>query len=245
MRREEEIADLYSSQPQVAERGHRAHMLQRLNDMQASQEQYTRQIDTLKLENSRLKGEVERSRNPHYSHPHGQHWNESGRDPKGSFSGSGRVESRRGHLESGHSGPPSWDMTRNYYSNTEGFSSLPESLSSCSSGSSTGQTTLTAALTELSLTGKPSPPPPDATATELKKIKKQLEKYKTANIDLDERLKEAKLELRKYSERGTEAEVRYRMDCERLRAENTQLRLQLDRALSESNHFRSLVGRRY
>ncbi len=246
-RRDDEIADLYSSQPQAADRGHRAHLLQRLNDlqasMQASEEQYGRQIDALKLENSRLREQVERLRTTQH-HPQA-HWNETGYF---------HSESWRGHAEGGRGMPPSWETAarnfqaaRNLHSNnTEGLASLPESLSSRSSGSTSGQTSLSATLTEMSLTPTPPPPPPsDTTASELKKLKKQLEKYKTANIDLDEKLKDAKLELRKYSERGGEGDVRYRMDYERLRSENAQLRSQLDRALSESNHLRSLVSKRY
>lgn len=76
-------------------------------------------------------------------------------------------------------------------------------------------------------------------------MKRQLEKYKTANIELDQKLKDAKLELEKFAESRREPDVAYRMDVERLRSENAQLRARLDRANSEVTHLRGMVGRRY
>lgn len=226
LKKEEETGDLYSSQqPSISERGHRAHLLQRLNELQAtsrlSQDFHSHQTEMLKWENSRLREEVEGLN--HY-----------------------------GGKTSGHERPPSWELARPYqhlYSNTERYSSLPESLPSHSSTAS-GQSGDPGMpnLATLHLTSNMSHPLDSnaaATAAELKKIKKQLEKYKTANIELDQKLKDAKLELQRYAERRTEGDVGYRMDLERLRSENAQLRSQLDRALSEASHLRSLVGRRY
>lgn len=234
--------DLYTSQElRLLERDHRAHLLQRLNELQASlalgQQKHAREMELLKLENLGLQEEV------------------------------GRLRKILNMAESRRDRPPSWELVRPYqrlYSSAEGYSSLPESLPSfSSSGGATGQHRNTTEsitghhkgseipnIAALRLTSNPAPPS-DSTAasvavTELKKIKKQLDKYKTANIELDQKLKDAKLELRKYEERGSEVDVGYRMDLERFRSENNQLRAQLDRALSESNHLRSLLGsRRY
>lgn len=221
VKKDKDIGDLCTSQQlqlsALSERGHRAHLLQRLNELQVSsglnQEKHARQMEFLKQENLRLSEEVGRLRKNLAD------WKVGGRER-----------------------PPSWELAHPYhqYSNMEGYSSLPESLPSHSEIPS---------IAALRLTSDPSPPLDSATAsvaaTELKKIKKQLEKYKTANIELDQKLKDAKLELRKYEERRSDTDVGYRMDLQRFRSENQQLRMQLDRALSESKHLRSLVGRRY
>lgn len=235
VKRDEEIGELYTSQqPQLLERGHRAHLLQRLNELQASssqtEERCTQQIQTLKLENSRLREELGRLRAP--GPP--QHWGAS----RGAGAGQG---GRR----------PSWEVQHPYQSlrsNTEGYSSLPESLPShTASATSQGRAAEVPNMATLRLTSEAPPPPPsqDTMTAELKKLKKQLDKYKTANIELDQKLKDAKLELQKHSEGRGDMDVGHRMDMERLRSDNNRLRVQLDRAMGESNHFRSLVGRRY
>ena len=234
VKRDEEISKFYSSQqPQLLERGHRAHLIQRLNELQASssltEERHAQQMQALKSENSRLREELVRLRPPAGPGPP-QHW--------GANRGGGEQVWRR----------PPWEVqNQSLRSNTEGYSSLPETLPSHAT-----TTTLQGGAPEmpnmsgLSLTSEPPPPPPQDTSTaELKKVKKQLEKYKTANIELDQKLKDAKLELQKHSEGRGEVDVSHRMDMERLRSDNNRLRVQLDRAVGESNHFRSLVGRRY
>lgn len=225
---------------EISERGQRAHLLQRLNELQANmvltQQKHAREIEALKLENSRLREEVGRFKRP---------WN------------------RTDVQQSGMGRRPSWELVHPhqqlYSTTTEGHCSLPESLPSYSSqGSITEHHKHTTErstrpqykeadipnLATLKLASNPSPTTSDNT-TELKKTKKQLERYKTANIELDQKLKDAKLELRKYEERRSEADVGHRMDLERFRSENNQLRIQLDRALSECHHLKSLVGRRY
>lgn len=232
VKKDTDIGDLSSSQQlRLSERGHRAHLLQRLNELQASSElsheKYARQVEVLKLDNSRLREEVGMLR---------------------------KTLDVSDHKIRGKSRPPSWELVRPYqhlYSSTEGYSSLPESLQSHAAGitehyreaeSSTGlcRGAEIPNIAALRLTSDPSP-----LSTELKKLKKQLEKYKTANIELDQKLKDANLELQKHKEHRCGTDVGYRMDLERLRSENNKLRVQLDRALSECNHFRSLVGRRY
>lgn len=205
----------------ISDREQRAILLQRLNELQASsrssQDYYTRQIDMLKVENTRLREESEHLRKTHYAD-----WRNAGRER-----------------------PPSWELARSSRgSYTEGYSSLPESLSSGSTGQS-GVAKLPD-VASLQLSSKPSPSADVASiAAELKKTKRQLEKYITANIELDQKLKDAKLELQKFAEGRRDWDVGSRMDLERLRSENAQLRSQLDRAMSESNRLRSLVGRRY
>ena len=66
---------------------------------------------------------------------------------------------------------------------------------------------------------------------ELKKLRKMVEKYKNANIDLDMKLKDARSELQKYSAGQTSFDISHRYEVERLQQETTQLRIQLDCAL--------------
>lgn len=241
VKRDGEIGEFYSSQqPQFLERGHRAHLLQRLNELQASsaltEERLTQQIQTLKSENSRLREELGRLTRapPGPGHNPPQHW-------VGQEQGQGQGERQ-----------PSWDAYhQSPRSNTEGYSSLPESLPS-HTAITTSQGRAAEMLAALRLTSREAPPhhptatpSQDTMTAELKKVKKQLDKYKTANIELDQKLKDAKLELQKHSEGRGDVDVGYRMDMERLRSDNNRLRVQLDRAMGESNHFRSLVGRRY
>ena len=73
-----------------------------------------------------------------------------------------------------------------------------------------------------------------APSAELKKLKKLLERYKTANIELDMKLKAAKLDLEQYENRHTDSDIVYRLDVEQLRAENARLQSQLDSALNDN-----------
>ncbi len=134
-------------------------------------------------------------------------------------------------------------------STASGHSSLPESLPTTSGGGAGGgaghlempnmtNLTLSSGNSKLSLD------PSNSDALELKKLKKQLEKYKSANIELDQKLKDAKLELRRYSERLGDSDVVCRMDVERFRSENALLQSRLDRTLSDNNYLRSMVARR-
>lgn len=85
---------------------------------------------------------------------------------------------------------------------------------------------------------------PDSAAVpsmaEFKRLKKHLEKYKTKNIELDEKLKDARFELQKYGAQQGNTDIRYRMDVDRLRAENNRLQAQLDNALAENSRLRSM-----
>jgi len=73
-----------------------------------------------------------------------------------------------------------------------------------------------------------------ATSAEIKKLKKLLESYKTSNVELDRKLKAAKLDLQQYDSRRTDSDIVYRMDVERLRADNARLQSQLDSALHDN-----------
>ena len=73
-----------------------------------------------------------------------------------------------------------------------------------------------------------------AQSAELKKLKKLLERYKTANVELDMKLKAAKLDLEQYENRRTDSDIVYRLDVEQLRAENARLQSQLDSALNDN-----------
>lgn len=251
LRKETEAGD--PSQYLTLERNHRAYVMQQLTSLQTNsglkQEQYTRQVGVLELENTRLKEEIQLLRE------------EVGRSSERTLDWRAMGQDRT----------PLWELV---HSNS--YSSLPESLPSHSAACGTGlcrvpesgprgaesvtghcrgpesggrerfQKAEIPSVASLRLTSHPSLPTADSnTAAELKKTKKQLEKYKSANIDLDQKLKDAKLELRKYAERRSTSDVGNRMDLERLRSDAKQLRLQLDRALSENSHLRSIVGRRY
>lgn len=84
------------------------------------------------------------------------------------------------------------------------------------------------------------------TQAEFKKLKKQLEKYKSANIELDQRLKDAKLDLQRYQGQHSNTDIMYQMDVQRLTVENARLQSRLDSAVNENGRLRSdLVNRRY
>lgn len=206
--KEREISELSLTHlSHLSERDQRASLMHRLNELQAAaslcREKHSHQIESMRLENLRLKEEVQKL--------------------KGIRSGS-------------HERPPSWQSAySNQYSSVNtsaGYSSLPESLSSLSSSQTRSKDDMPN-ISDLRISNTP-----DSTA-ELKKIKKQLEKYKTANIELDQKLKDAKLELQEYSERRGNTDMRYRMDVERLRSEVAHLHSQLDRVMSENSYLRS------
>ena len=143
----------------------------------------------------------------------------------------------------------SWEFNENYEAAGEGgHSSLPESLPSFSSISSgysrkTENTSVSSPTFIPASSVSSSNISGNAAAVELKKLKKQLDKYKTVNIELDQKLKEANLELQKYIERRGDWEVAHHMDVERLHSEGSHLKSQLDNALSENSRLRSIIGR--
>lgn len=70
--------------------------------------------------------------------------------------------------------------------------------------------------------------------SEIKQLKKMIDKLKTVNVELDMKLKDANLRLQEYGMRQTDSDVMYRMEAEHLRAENERLRLQLESVQQEN-----------
>ncbi len=77
----------------------------------------------------------------------------------------------------------------------------------------------------------------DSKTAEMRKLKHFVEKYKTANIELDRKLKVAQLELQQYESRQTDFDAGYNPEVDQLRSENEKLRAQLDGALRENFHL--------
>lgn len=82
---------------------------------------------------------------------------------------------------------------------------------------------------------------------ELRKLRKMVEKYKDATIDLDLKLRDARNELQKHAAGQTSLDVSHQFDLERLRQETVELRIQLDSALLDNAHLQGEVAmcRRY
>ena len=129
---------------------------------------------------------------------------------------------------------------------TEGPKSLPEHLPSLASKTKSlldSEVSLSVdqlhTLSGLSLSAK-------ADTSELKKLRKQLEKYKTANVEMDKKLKEARLELQKYNGRS---DLGFRQELDLLRSECRQLQSQLDFTNREKGYLQSqlsaALSRRY
>ena len=226
--KEREMSELYSPNSQHLERNQRAVLLSHMNELQTAsrtcQKEHIHQIELLKIENSALKEEMRRWKN----------------SPN-------QYADWRGY--SNQERPSSWENSHPHYqkhltlsTSSGGYSSLPEPSFSTSSTSYSGRNELPD-ITSLHLSNPSNVT--DTNSTELRKLKKQLEKYKSTNIDLDQKLKDAKLELQKYNEQRGNSDVVYRMDVERLRSDNSQLRSQLDRALEENNHLRSMSSRQF
>ena len=81
---------------------------------------------------------------------------------------------------------------------------------------------------------------------EVAKLKKKLEKYMSVNVEMDQKLKEARLQLQKYNGR---AELSYKLELDQVRAECRQLQSQLDISLRENSYLQSqlsaALSRRY
>jgi len=177
-------------------------------------EQHERKMESMKLENFRLKEEVERlKRNVQ-------------------FAESTHIQDKR----------LSWgDMKKHMYIGGEtGYSSLPETLPSFSStASSSSHVSTLSTSTTSNITGAEDP-----LTAEVRRLKKQLEKYKTVNIDLDQKLKDANLDLRRQTEGRGSWNASQQMNIERLEGEVSRLRSQLDQAMGENNQLRSIASRR-
>ncbi len=122
----------------------------------------------------------------------------------------------------------------------EGPSSLPEPLPSFATPNTSLQSEISHSvdtldtLTELSLSK-------DKESSELRKLRKQVDKYKNANIDMDKKLKEARFELKRCN-----STHRSRLEVDQLQSEIRQLQNQLDIASRENSYLHSqLSARRY
>ena len=73
--------------------------------------------------------------------------------------------------------------------------------------------------------------------TDMKQMKRQLDKYKTLSVELDLKLKDAKLELSQYATRQTSTDMQARFEVEALQAENRMLRSELDRAMRDNTRL--------
>ncbi len=81
-------------------------------------------------------------------------------------------------------------------------------------------------------------------SSELKKLRKRLDKYKNSNVEMDKRLKEARFELQRYN--GGRGDAGFRLELDQLRAEIRQLQSQLDMTSRENSYLHSQLGaRRY
>lgn len=261
---EDTLGSVGSGQFQASHLSERDYLLQRLSELQTtlrlSQEQSGQQLEVLRHENSGLReetGQLRKALSQRHQYTAAADWRGGGhhRPPSWELAQPSRLQHEGGSGKEAYSSLPE-SLPSSSYSGSSALSGTSGSTgqftggkftSGTESSSSTGANEVPISLSGLRLTSNLSPPPapPTDVAAELKKVKRQLEKYKTVNIELDQKLKDAKLELRKYEERQTDSDVGYRMEVERLRSENSRLRAQLDRALSENGHLRSVVGRRY
>ena len=215
-------------------RDQRAMLLQRLNRLEMRDLESQGKIAALRSENEALRSELEAARCTFPEQP-GKQFTSSTTTTYGAPSS--QFSSSTGSCS--HSSletivkPP--------------LSSLQSSSSSLSGSSY--PTTSSSTLMTSSLAGQGQSTVPHGsvpTPSEFKKLKKQLERYKSANIELDLRLKDAKLDLQKYQGQQSNTDIMYQMDVERLTAENAMLRSQLDSAVNENGRLRSdLVNRKY
>ena len=233
MERLSKISSPPSSLTDTEMRDQRAVLLQRLNKLEKRELESQEKIAALRGENALLRRELEMGRplrEPTNTHVPGRQFNPTG-PGYGPQSSQFSSTSGSSSLSSMETLMPSLSTLQTSTSSSSG-SSDPMTSSSTMTSSSASQSTL--------------PDRSVPTPTEYKKLKKQLEKYKSANVELDQRLKDAKLELQQYQGQQGNTDVMYRMDFQRLSAENARLQSQLDSAVNENGRLRSdLVSRRY
>ena len=87
---------------------------------------------------------------------------------------------------------------------------------------------------------------PSTENSEAKQMKRQLEKYKNLTMELDMKLKDARLEVSQYEAKKTSTDVQARYEIQALQAENQMLRSDLDRATRDNSRLQQdLSYRRY
>ena len=235
MERLSKVSSPPSSLTDTEMRDQRGLLLQRMNKLEKRDLESQEKIAALKKENENLRRELDIARSQTSSSSYG-------------------LQSTQFSSTSGTLASPSSIETL-----TPSLSTLQTSLSSTTStttGSSDPMTSSSTTMTSSSSSTSSSATPgtsqssiPDKslpTPAEYKKLKKQLERYKSVNIELDQRLKDAKLELQRYHSQQGNTDIMYQMDVQRLSAENARLQSQLDSAVNENGRLRSdLVNRRY
>lgn len=87
--------------------------------------------------------------------------------------------------------------------------------------------------------------PASSNLSEIKKLKKQLDRFQSVNVELDQRLKEAQLQLQKYSGRHTNTDIMNRAEVSRLREENNRLQVRLNHIQYENNQLKTSAQRWY
>ena len=229
MERLSKVSSPPSSLTDTEMRDQRGLLLQRMNKLEKRELESQERIAALRRENENLKRELDISR---------------------SQNSSTTTSSSYGLHSSTTSGTPSSPSSIETLTPT--LSTLQTSLStSTTTGSSdpttSSSTTMTSSSSSSSssATGTSAPDKSLPTPAEYKKLKKQLERYKSANIELDLRLKDAKLELQRYQGQQGNTDIMYQMDVQRLSAENARLQSQLDTAVNENGRLRcDLVNHR-
>ena len=235
MERLSKVSSPPSSLTDTEMRDQRALLLQRMNKLEKRELESQEKIAALKKENESLRRELDIARSQSSS--------------SSSSSYAGLQSSQFSSSTSGTLSSPSSTETLTPSLSTP-QTSLSTSTGSTTTGSSDPMTSSSTTMTSLSSAmGTSQSSVPDKslpTPAEYKKLKKQLERYKSANIELDQRLKDAKLELQRYQGQQGNTDIMYQMDMQRLSAENARLQSQLDSAVNENGRLRSdLVNRRY
>ena len=216
-------------------RDQRALLLQRLNRQEKRELELQEKVAALRVENESLRREMSVAR---------------------MHSGAGgfplSTESRKQLTSSTTATSSSGLSTSQYYSSNSGSSSLSgiETLTPSQHASTVTSGSMTSSSTSMTSSSAGLSSLPDKSAlpnlAEYKKLKKQLEKYKSANVELDQRLKDAKLELQQYQGQQGSTDVRYRADLQQLSSENARLHAQLISAENENGRLRShLASRKY
>ena len=119
--------------------------------------------------------------------------------------------------------PPRGYLARGMYPDpTSHHQSLP-SFSPSSSSSSSSSSSLVSSLSSR-----------ESESSEVKQLKRHLERYKNLSVELDLKLKDAKLELSQYASSQTNTDIQARFEVEALQAENRILRSELDRSAREN-----------
>ena len=241
MERLSKVSSPPSSLTDTEMRDQRGLLLQRLNRLEMRDLESQEKIVALTKESEVLRRELEQAR------AHGGARNNYPLTGK-TFASSGSSHGSSSSQLTSTTGSSSLSSLETLMPSISALQTSSSTLTSTSSGSSepmTSLSTLTTSSSSLSQsTGTQKSNVP--TVAEFKKLKKQLDRYKSVNVELDMRLKDAKLELQKHDGQQVNSDIMYQMDVQRLSAENTRLQLQLDSAVNENGRLRSdLISRRY